>query len=126
MNVDQRSMDLIAAFAQLDPNPVIPAVLMEFVELPKSLVRYMAGPVILHRSPWAESLPDWIIPAVYADRAELIAEEVRAGQVGELATPLETVAYMYPATMDAPMSYEWTQVYLYCCQSALTKHKSCR
>ena len=42
--------------------------------------------------------------------------------VGGLATPLEVVAYMYPATLDAPLSYEWVQVYLYCGQEALAKH----
>ncbi|MCA9263947.1 MAG: hypothetical protein KDA60_08880, partial [Planctomycetales bacterium] len=31
-------------------------------------------------------------------------------------------AYMYPATLDAPLSYEWVQVYLYCGQEALAKH----
>jgi hypothetical protein len=32
------------------------------------------------------------------------------------------MAYMYPATLDAPLSYEWVQVYLYCGQVALAKH----
>ncbi|MCB0094181.1 MAG: hypothetical protein KDE50_00890 [Caldilineaceae bacterium] len=120
--MDKRMLDLLAAFAQLDPHPQITSVLMEFAQLPRPLVRYMAGPVIIHRSPWAETLPDWMLPAIYADRAELIAREAGEGMVGELATPLEVVAYMYPATLDAPLSYEWVQVYLYCGQAALTKH----
>ena len=120
--MDAKSMDLIAAFAQLDANPVIPSVLMEFINLPKPLVRYMAGPVIIHKSPWAESLPDWVVPAIYADRAELIAEEVCDGKVGELATLTEVMAYMYPATLDAPMAYEFSQTYLFAGQYALAKH----
>lgn len=60
-----------------------------------------------------------MIPAIYADRAEQIAQEVREGTVGELATPLEVMAYMHPATINAPLSYEWVQVYLYCRQEAL-------
>ena len=43
--------------------------------------------------------------------------------IGELATPLEVMAYMYPATLDAPLSFAWVQVYLYCGQDALAKHK---
>jgi hypothetical protein len=120
--MDERTLQLITAFAQLDANPQITSLMMEMAELDRWWVRYMAGPVILHRSPWAETLPTWVIPAIYADRAELIAQEVRDGMVGELATSLEVMAYMYPATMDAPLSYEWVQVYLYCGQQALAKH----
>ena len=120
--MDEHTLELITAFAQLDPNPQITSVMMEFVEIPKPLVRYQAGPVIIHQSAWAETLPGWIIPAVYADRAELIEQEVKAGIVGELATLTEVLAYMYPATMDAPLAYEWVQIYLYAGQAALTKH----
>ncbi|HRW06663.1 MAG TPA: hypothetical protein P5121_16280 [Caldilineaceae bacterium] len=120
--MEDRTLQLITAFAQLDANPQITAVLMEMVEVDRRLVRYMAGPVILHRSPWVETLPAWVIPAVYADRAEQIAQEVREETFGELATTLEVMAYMYPATLDTPLSYEWVQVYLYCGQEALAKH----
>lgn len=120
--MDERTLQLITAFAQLDANPQITSLLMEMAELDRRLVRYMAGPVIIHLSPWAETLPAWVIPAIYADRAEQIAKEVCNGTVGELATSLEVMAYMYPATMDAPLAYEWVQVYLSCGQQALTKH----
>ncbi len=120
--MEDRTLQLITAFAQLDANPQITAVLMEMAEVDRRLVRYMAGPVIIHRSPWAETLPAWVIPAVYADRAEQIAQEVREETFGELATTLEVMAYMYPATLDTPLSYEWVQVYLYCGQEALAKH----
>ena len=53
---------------------------------------------------------------------EQIAREVREGTIGALATPLEVMAYMYPATLDAPLADEWVQVYLYCGQEALAKH----
>jgi len=121
--VENRTLQLISAFAQLDANPQITALLMEMAQLDRRLIRYAAGPVIVHRSPWAETLPTWVIPAVYAERAEQIAKEAGDGLIGELATPLEVMAYMYPATLDAPLPYEWVQVYLYCGQDALVKHK---
>ena len=120
--MDERTLHLITAFAQLAANPHITSVLMAMAALDRRLVRYMAGPVILHRSPWAETLPAWVIPAIYADRAEQIAQEVREGTIGAFATPLEVMAYLYPATLDAPLAYEWVQVYLYCGQEALAKH----
>jgi len=120
--MDERTLHLITAFAQLEANPHITSVLMAMAALDRRLVRYMAGPVILHRSPWAETLPAWVIPAIYADRAEQIAQEVREGTIGAFATPLEVMAYLYPATLDAPLAYEWVQVYLYCGQEALAKH----
>ena len=120
--MEDRTLQLITAFSKLEANPQITSVLMEMAEVDRRLIRYMAGPVIVHRSPWAETLPAWVIPAIYADRAEQIAQEVREGTIGELATPLEVMAYMYPATLDAPLAYEWVQVYLYCGQEALAKH----
>ena len=120
--MEERTLQLITAFSKLDANPQIMSLLMEMADLDRRLIRYMAGPVIIHKSPWAESLPAWVIPAIYADRADQIAQEVHEGTIGELATPLEVMAYMYPATLDAPLSYEWVQVYLYCGQEALAKH----
>ncbi|MCB0081401.1 MAG: hypothetical protein KDE47_10735 [Caldilineaceae bacterium] len=120
--MEERTLQLITAFSKLDANPQIMSLLMEMADLDRRLIRYMAGPVIIHKSPWAESLPAWVIPAIYADRADQIAQEVHEGTIGELATPLEVMAYMYPATLDTPLSYEWVQVYLYCGQEALAKH----
>lgn len=55
--MDNRTLQLITAFAQLDTNPQITSVLMEIAQVDKRLVRYMAGPVIIHRSRWSETLP---------------------------------------------------------------------
>jgi hypothetical protein len=56
-------------------------------------------------------------------RFEAIAAEAEAGEVGEVATAEELLACLYPATMIAPMSHRWYQVYMYLGNEVLTKHK---
>ncbi|MFC1975683.1 hypothetical protein ACFLXQ_04745 [Chloroflexota bacterium] len=85
-------------------------------------IHYMLGPVVVHPSPWSENLPDWLIKAVYKDRLEQIFAEAEKGVTGEFATESEVMAFMYAATLDAPMSHDWVQVYLWCGNIALTRH----
>ena len=64
--------------------------------------------IVLHRSPWASSLPDWV-------RGHIITERLIALMKGEagMATDAEAMAYIYPASMDAPLDHDWSEIYLY-------------
>lgn len=86
-------------------------------------IRYMTGPVITHRSAWMDMLPPWIVPAIYKDRLEQIFIEAEAGEeVATLATYAEGLAYMYPASMEAPLSNEWSNIYFWLSQEVIPKH----
>lgn len=86
-------------------------------------VRYLAGPIIVHRSGWQDTIPSWLIEVIPTARAEAIFAESDAGAVGESATPEEVLACLYPATMEAPIAHNWYQVYMYVGNIVLTKYQ---
>lgn len=98
------------------------AQLLEFAEFRLVHIRYLAGPIIVSGGGWQDSIPSWLLKAIPVARFEAIATEVESGVVG-LATAEELLAYLYPATMIAPMKHQWYQVYMYVGNEVLTKHK---
>lgn len=84
--------------------------------------RYLGGPIILPDSVWSDSLPNWLSPAVYGDRLYAVITEHSAGIVGDLATPAEVLAYLYPLTMDAPLPEDLRQLYLWAGQEVVPRH----
>lgn len=99
------------------------ALLLELAKYKLAHVRYLAGPIIVHQSRWENTIPKWLTKAIPAARAEAIFTEAKDGEMGELATDEEVLAYMYPATMAAPLSNHWYQVYMYTGNLVLTKHQ---
>ena len=103
-------------------DPGIVATLLAGLGLQRQQLRYLSGPIILHTAAWADTLPAGIPAAIAVERLETVLAEYEAGQAGDLATPLEVVAYLYPRTLAAPLTPEWQQVYLWCGQEALPRH----
>ena len=93
-------------------NKEVIAAMLEIAQFSIHHVRWLAGLVIVHQSLWMETLPKWLIEAIYLDRLERIFQEHEIGEIGVLATPAEVLACMYPATMEAPLHSDWVNVYL--------------
>ncbi len=74
------------------------------------LVGAMADPLIVHSCPWADTIPDWLKAQVKVER--LIALMKCHGNE-TTATDAEALAYLMPASLEAPLDHEWTQIYLY-------------
>jgi hypothetical protein len=72
------------------------------------LVYALTDPVIVHRSPWADMLPEWV-------RGQIKMERLAALMKGDpgMATDAEAMAYIYPASLDAPLDHDWTEIYLH-------------
>ena len=103
-------------------NKEVIATMLEIAQFSIHHVRWLAGPVIVHRCPWSETLPPWLLKACLLERLERIFEEHDAGQVGNLATNAEILACMYPASMEAPMHREWVDLYLWLGNDVMTRH----
>jgi hypothetical protein len=108
--------------AELDMNKEVTAALLELSDMELGHIRYIAGPVIVHRGAWSDCIPSWIFRAIAIDRLKLIFDELELGIVGKLATPAEVVAVMMPASYEAPMKSRWTDVYLWACNEAMVAH----
>ncbi|MBD0266152.1 MAG: hypothetical protein ICV78_26570 [Tolypothrix sp. Co-bin9] len=125
--IDDRTKALLRFMvAEMDLDKTWVAGLLEMCEVAPDLIAYIAGPIIVHRSAWMGIVPKWLFKAVVIDRLDRVYEEIATHEVGLLATPSEVVAYMIPATYEAPLSRGWTETYLWASSETLTKHKRMR
>ena len=76
-----------------------------------NLVGALTDPIIVMPGGWGDTLPDWIKNQITLER---LAENIKALK-GEkpTATDAEVCAYLYTASLEAPMGSDWTQIYLY-------------
>lgn len=98
------------------------ASLLEIGEFSIQHIRWFASPIIVHQSSWADTLPNWLITAIYQERLAQIFTEHEKGEIGELATPAEVLACLYPASMEAPMSSDWSRVYFWTGDVVMSKY----
>lgn len=85
------------------------------------LVGALTDPIIVWPSPWQDTLPEWIKPAITMER---LMENMKALK-GErpTATDAEVLAYIYPRALEAPMDSDWTQIYLYVAAKVMSQAK---
>ena len=75
------------------------------------LVGTFTDPILVFPGGWGDTLPDWIKGAITMDRLEA---NIRASRGEEpTGTDAEACAYLYTASLTAPMDSDWTQIYLY-------------
>jgi hypothetical protein len=78
----------------------------------------VGGPIIVHNVGWGKTLPDWIRKDLSLNR---LTQQmlIRAGKEKPgMATDLEVTAFLYTASLEAPLTHEWTNIYLWvACQA---------
>jgi len=79
-----------------------------------NLVGSLCDPIILHKGGWAtrDMIPEWLRTRITLDR---MIELMVASNEGRdpIGTNSEALAYMIPASMEAPMGHDWSQIYLH-------------
>ncbi len=86
------------------------------------IVGVFCDPIIVTPGGWGDTLPDWIKEAITLER---LIENVRTLKGGEMTgTDAEACAYLYTASLDAPLGHDWTQIYLYIAGKAYEKHRT--
>lgn len=83
------------------------------------MVGVFTDPIITYPSPWNETLPDWIGPAITMERLLQNMRAIRGEEV--MASDVEAMAYIYPAALEAPLDHDWTQIYLYVAGQAMKR-----
>ncbi|TVP62948.1 MAG: hypothetical protein EA343_09645 [Nodularia sp. (in: Bacteria)] len=116
------TLKLLQILATLDTPKEILACLLEIAEFSRHHVRYLAGPLVIHRSPWSDMIPQWLRFACIQERLELICTEYENNQVGEYATAAEVLTYIMPATYEAPLHRDYADLYIWLGNEVLTKH----
>jgi hypothetical protein len=116
------TLKMLQILATLNTPKELLASMLEIAEFSPHHVRYLVGPLVIHRSPWSDSIPQWLKFACIQDRLELICLEYENNKIGDTATPTEILTYMMPATYDAPISRDYADLYLWAGNEALIKH----
>jgi hypothetical protein len=78
----------------------------------RELAGVFTDPLIVHRSPWMDTLPGWLKDQVTTERLIALMQANR-GQGPLTGTDAEALAYLYPASLEAPFDYDWSEIYLY-------------
>lgn len=98
------------------------AALLELSNVHKDHIRFLTGPIIQHRSCWTDTTPPWLYQAIAADRLRIILDEIERRETGWQVGPAELTTVMYPATMDAPLCMEYSDIYLWASAQANARH----
>ena len=114
---------MLRVLASMGMDKKVFACLLELTEVDAQLIKYLVGSTITSGREWRDAIPNWVWQAIAIDRLDTILEEINKGEVGKLATPSEVLAVMMPITFEVPLSWEWTNVYLWASHTTLIKHK---
>lgn len=85
----------------------------------KLLVRVLAAPIIVHKCAWMDTVPEWVLKWIKLDR--MIA--LMKNQYDGMATDSEALAYLMPASLEAPMGRDWSEIYLYLATKVMEEAK---
>jgi hypothetical protein len=115
----ERAARMLSVLASMGMARSAIAALAEFaeIELGTDDRRFLEGPIILHQSPWNDTLPEWVAPQVAAERAEVVLKQRRM-PVGST----EIMAVMYGAMLDAPRPHNTAELYLWASAKAAARH----
>ena len=85
------------------------------------IVGALTDPILVFPGGWGDTLPDWIKTSITLER---LAMNMRALKGEEMTgTNAEACAYLYTASLTAPMDSDWTQIYLYIAGKTYTQWK---
>jgi len=75
------------------------------------LVGALTDPILVMPGGWGDTLPGWIKEQITLER---LLEQMKVLK-GEkpTGTDAEACAYLYTASLEAPMDRDWTEIYLY-------------
>ncbi len=78
------------------------------------MVGALCDPIIVSQGQWGtkDMIPEWLQTQITMDR---LLELMKANKDGRdpTGTNSEALAFMIPASMEAPMGHDWTEIYLH-------------
>ena len=86
------------------------------------VVGVFCDPIIVYPSGWEDTLPDWIKQQITLERLIMNVKSMKEGGVPVGDT--EVLAYMYPRTMESPLTEQWQRIYFYVFNQAMKMKKT--
>ena len=84
------------------------------------IVGVFTDPILVMPGGWGDTLPDWLKGAITMERLMSNVEALKTGEM--TGTDAEACAYLYTASLEAPMDHDWTQIYLYIAGKTYARH----
>jgi len=75
------------------------------------IVGALTDPIIVFPGGWGDTLPEWLKNAITLERLALNMKALKGEET--TGTNTEACAYLYTASLTAPLDHDWTQIYLY-------------
>jgi len=75
------------------------------------IVGVFTDPILVFPGGWGDTLPEWLKNAITLERLEMNMKALKEEEM--TGTDAEACAYLYTASLTAPMDSDWTQIYLY-------------
>jgi hypothetical protein len=84
----------------------------------ENLVGALTDPIIVFPSPWKDDIPEDLKKQIPLERLIMNIKVEHDGK-GVPVGDLEALVYMFPRTMDSPMTDEQNRLYFYCFNQAM-------
>ena len=86
------------------------------------IVGAICDPIIVMPGGWGDTLPDWLKSAITLER---LIENIKVIKGEEMTgTDAEACAYLYTASLTAPLDHDWAQIYLYIAGKVYEKQRT--
>ncbi len=86
------------------------------------IVGVFTDPILVMPGGWGDTLPDWLKGAITMERLMSNVEALKTGEM--TGTDAEACAYLYTASLEAPMDHDWSQIYLYVAGKVYERHRT--
>jgi len=86
------------------------------------IVGVFTDPVIVMPGGWGDDLPDWLKQAITLERLIANIEGLKTGKM--TATDAEACAYLFTASLEAPLDHDWAQIYFYVATRVYERHRT--
>ncbi len=85
------------------------------------IVGVFTDPILVFPGGWGDTLPEWLREAITLERLAMNMKALKGEEM--TGTDAEACAYLYTASLTAPMDSDWAQIYLYIANKTFTCHK---
>ena len=85
------------------------------------IVGVFTDPILVFPGGWGDTLPEWLKNAITLERLEVKMRVLKGEEM--TGTDAEACAYLYAASLTAPMDSDWSQIYLYVASKTYARNK---
>jgi hypothetical protein len=85
------------------------------------IVGVFIDPILVFPGGWGDTLPEWLKETITLERLVMNMRALKGEEM--TGTDAEACAYLYTASLTAPMDSDWTQIYLYVAGKTYSRHK---